>query len=100
MTALLELVGARIDQDGVPLIEGLSLTAMGSTLALVGDFHGLFALLGGTADLVTGQVSVSGHDAERAVAAGVVGVARAEFDAARDLEFRPVLDRRRDGLAA
>ncbi len=79
MTALLEIAAARIDQDGVPLIEGLSLTAMGSTLGLVGDFHGLFSLLGGTADLVTGQVSVLGHEAERAVAAGVVGVARAEF---------------------
>lgn len=78
MTALLELDAARIDQDGVPLCEGLSLSASGARVGLVGDFSGVFALLGGRAELVAGRVTLQGHDAVGAVAAGLVGLCRRE----------------------
>lgn len=79
MTALLELHEARVDRDGVPLLEGLSLSASGSRLGFVGDFAGFFELLAGTAVLVGGRVALRGHDARAAVVQGLVGVARSEL---------------------
>ncbi|GMV18243.1 MAG: hypothetical protein HS104_01340 [Polyangiaceae bacterium] len=75
MTALLELEGARIDRDGVPLCEGLSFSLSGARVCLVGELGGLFALLSGRAELVAGRVTLDGHDAAGALAAGLVGVA-------------------------
>ena len=80
MTALLELDGARIDQGGVPLIEGLTLTISGPSAGLVGDVGGVFALIGGGAHLAAGRAQVLGHPAEGAVAAGALGVCRAELE--------------------
>lgn len=76
MTLLLEIEDARIDQDGVPLIEGLTLRAEGNRAGFVGDASGLFALLGGSAELSAGRLLVAGRDAKGALAAGVVGLAR------------------------
>ncbi|MCC6902622.1 MAG: hypothetical protein IT377_26860 [Polyangiaceae bacterium] len=79
MTALFELDGARIDRDGVPLIEGLTLSSSGPSAGLAGDVAGVFALFDRSAHLVAGRALVSGHPAEGAVAAGVLGVCRAEL---------------------
>ncbi len=76
--ALLICESARIDADGAPLLEGLSCTAVGPRVALVGDFSALFLLLAARAQVASGSVRILGRDAERAVPNGVVGLALAD----------------------
>lgn len=78
MTALLELQAARIDQDGVPLLDGLTASGQGPLLGLLGDWSGLFRLLAGAAELAAGSASILGHDAARAVRDGIAAFVPAE----------------------
>jgi ABC-2 type transport system ATP-binding protein len=75
---LFELVSARIDREGVPLLEGLSLSANGPRIALLGDWTALFELLEGNALLVSGSARVHGTALSAALADGVVGSVRRE----------------------
>lgn len=73
---LFELVAARIDREGVPLLEGVSLSSNGPRVALLGDWTALFDLLEGDATLVSGSARVQGTALATALADGVVGSVR------------------------
>ncbi len=77
---LLLFEDARIDVDGVPLVEQLNLKSSAERIGLVGDWSPLFALLGARAELVRGRAEVLGVPAERAVASGQAGLALAESE--------------------
>lgn len=72
---LLRCKNLRIDQDGDPLLEGFDLEADATSLALVGDFHPLFAALKGDARVVSGSFEIAGVRAREAVLGGQVGLA-------------------------
>jgi ABC-type multidrug transport system ATPase subunit len=78
VTALLELEQARIDCGGAVLIDGLTLSANGESLGLVGAWEPLFALLAGRARLVSGSARIRGSELGRSVADGRIGLALAE----------------------
>lgn len=78
MTALLELGAARIDLDGVPLLDGLTASGEGPRLGLVGDWSGLFELAAGRARLAAGRASIAGHDVATAIRDGVLAVVPVE----------------------
>jgi ABC-type Na+ transport system ATPase subunit NatA len=75
VAALLCLERARIDVEGAPLAENLSVVSRGPRVALLGDWRALFSLLGAQATLASGSAQIDGCDAVRAVASGVVGLA-------------------------
>ena len=75
MAALLSLERARIDVEGAPLVENLSIVSPGPRVALLGDWRALFSLLGAQAKLASGRAQIGGCDVAEAVAAGVVGLA-------------------------
>lgn len=75
---LFELVSARIDREGVPLLEGISLSANGPRIALLGDWTAVFDLLEGNGALVSGSARVHGTPLATALADGVVGSVRRE----------------------
>jgi ABC-type Na+ transport system ATPase subunit NatA len=71
---LFELVSARIDREGVPRIESLSVTAAGPRVALLGDWSALFELMQNEAKLVAGSVRLLGHSAEGVLGSGVAAL--------------------------
>jgi len=75
VAALLSLERARIDVEGAPLAENLSVVSRGQRVALVGDWRALFSLLGAQASMASGRAQIDGCDAAQAVASGVVGLA-------------------------
>lgn len=78
MSGLLEASDARIDERGVPLVEGFSVSVPACRrLGLIGDFSGLFRLFSGEAQLVSGRVELSGASVEAARSSGQLGVALA-----------------------
>jgi ABC-type multidrug transport system ATPase subunit len=67
MTApLLELVEARIDVDGVPAVDGLSLKTSGDRVLLLGGPRALFETVSGTRTPSHGEVLVRGVPARQA----------------------------------
>jgi ABC-type multidrug transport system ATPase subunit len=63
---LLELVQARIDVDGVPAVDGLSLTTTGDRVVVLGGAKALFEAACGVRTPSHGQVQVRGTEARRA----------------------------------
>ena len=71
---LLQCDEARVDADGVPVLDGFSFETQGERIGLVGDWAGLFRLLARQAELSSGSLLVHGHPASTAVSNGVVGL--------------------------
>jgi ABC-type multidrug transport system ATPase subunit len=74
----LECDNARIDRGGAPAFEGLTFSANGERVALVGDWSALFLLLASRAELVSGKLTLGGRPAESAVRQAAVGLALAD----------------------
>jgi ABC-type Na+ transport system ATPase subunit NatA len=76
---LFELVSARIDREGIPLLEGLSATANGPRVMLLGDWTALFDLFEGQGSLAGGSARISGTPIGSAIAEGVATISRREL---------------------
>jgi ABC-2 type transport system ATP-binding protein len=70
--ALLELIRARIDLDGVPVVDGLSLATTGDKLIVLGGPRALFEAASGVRAASHGEVRVRGVSARRAARGGNV----------------------------
>jgi ABC-type multidrug transport system ATPase subunit len=77
-TPLLQLVHTRIDIDGVPAVDGLSLTTTGDRVVILGGPRALFEAASGVRTPSHGEVQVRGVAARRAARGG--SVAGAPFD--------------------
>lgn len=73
--ALLSCAGARILRRDAGLAETLDCTIEANRLALVGDWSSLFALMGHQASLVAGAVTLDGHEVQRGIRSGAIGLA-------------------------
>jgi predicted ABC-type transport system involved in lysophospholipase L1 biosynthesis ATPase subunit len=74
--ALLEAERVRVDANGVPMCEGLTVRAQGRRVVLAGaGARAIAAALGGTARLVSGALRVGGREVGRGEHLGWVGVA-------------------------
>jgi len=71
---LLQCDDARVDVDGVPVLDGLSFATQGDRVGLLGDWGWLFRVLARQAEVSSGGVLVHGYPANTAVADGVVGL--------------------------
>ena len=87
--------GARIDASGALLLESLTCVGRGNHVGLVGDWAPLFSLLGGEAELGAGRLELDGVEASRAVALGVVGLARYQPGLPPGWTASPLSDRER-----
>jgi ABC-2 type transport system ATP-binding protein len=67
---LLELLQTRIDVEGVPVVDGLSLTATGDRLIVLGGAQALFEAASGVRTPSHGDVRVRGVPARRAARVG------------------------------
>jgi ABC-type multidrug transport system ATPase subunit len=76
---VLELVTARIDREGIPLLDGISAIAKGPRVALLGDWTGLFDLIDARGALVGGTACVLGVPLATALADGVVASVRRDL---------------------
>jgi ABC-type Na+ transport system ATPase subunit NatA len=90
--ALLDCAGARVDVGGLPRFDGLTVRAETDRVVLVGGWSALFAVLTRQARVASGSVRVQGELAERAVAAGAVGVALLDPAAPDRWTVRQVLE--------
>lgn len=88
---LLEADGACIEEAGAELVEGLSASAPGERLALLGDWEPLFRLLTRRAVLSRGTLRIGGIDAATGVAENQVGVALSDPVLPPDLKVRAYL---------
>jgi len=75
---LLELVSARIDVDGVPAVDGMSLTASEDRVVVLGGAKALFEAASGMRVPCHGEVLVSGLAARTAARNGVVAGAQCD----------------------
>jgi ABC-type multidrug transport system ATPase subunit len=69
---LVELSRARIDVEGVPAVDGLSLTTSGDQVVILGGAKVLFEAVSGTRTPSHGEVRVRGVAARRAARSGIV----------------------------
>ncbi|HMA97014.1 MAG TPA: hypothetical protein VKP30_30225 [Polyangiaceae bacterium] len=77
MTApLLELEDVRIDSGGRCVLEALHLSSSGDRIGLLGQGRPIFDALAGTAEVVSGELRVSGTDLDRARESALFGIAR------------------------
>ncbi len=77
-TPTLSASRARIDYDGVPQSEGLDVCAQSEHVGLGGDWRPLFDLLEQKATLGSGTLELGGVSVTRALAHGIVGLARCD----------------------
>jgi len=70
MAALLEVSGVRVDVDGAPAVDGLSLATTEDHALVVGAARALFEAASGVRAPARGEVRVDGEIAERALRAG------------------------------
>lgn len=65
---------ARLDQEGVPLVEHLTAEVRGGRLGLVGNWQAFFGVLRGRVQLAAGELTVLGSPADEVVSRGVAGL--------------------------
>ena len=77
-TALLEVSDVRVDEHGVPCLDGLSFASKGRTIAVLGAPRALFELASGTRAPLRGSVRIAGESAVAALGRGAIAGAPLE----------------------
>lgn len=79
MAPLIQIDAARIDRNGVPVLDGVSCVREGTLAVLLGDWSPLFDLMVGRARLVAGRVELAGNDANWPASTAKIGVGRRDL---------------------